>query len=388
MVSLGLQEFLKKPEFYKNSKLGLLVHPASVDAHLNHSLDRIMEHADINVISVFGPQHGIYGETQDNMVEWEGFRDKQSGKPVFSLYGRHRKPTRAMLKDIDLLIIDLQDIGARYYTFIWTMALCMEACAVFGKKVIILDRPNPINGISLEGGLLNQEFASFVGLYPLLMRHGMTIGEIALYLNGEFNLNCELEIVPMQGWRRNYRFEKTGLHWVIPSPNMPTLDTAAVYPGMCLLEGTNLSEGRGTTRPFEIFGAPFVNGRVLAKKLKSYGLPGVFFRPITFIPTFQKWAGVCCGGIQIHVLNRDEFRPVATACRILQAVKEEYKDKFCWKKPPYEYENKKMPIDILSGSKFLRETLDKKKDIGEVLVLWEKEAGIFSDTRGKYLLYK
>jgi uncharacterized protein YbbC (DUF1343 family) len=388
MVSLGLQEFIKKRDRFKNLKLGLLVHPASVDAHLIHTVDRLLKHGELKIVALFGPQHGIRGETQDNMVEWEGYRCPRTGLPVFSLYGKHRRPTKAMLKNIDALVVDLQDVGARYYTYVWTMALCMEKCADLGKKVIVLDRPNPINGISMEGCMIEPGFASFVGVYPLLMRHGMTVGEVALYLNQEFKLGCDLEVVPMKGWQRTQLFNDTGLSWVMPSPNIPILESAMVYPGMCLFEGTNISEGRGTTRPFEICGAPFIDGSRLASRLEEYELAGVHFRALSFIPAFQKWAGRLCGGVQIHVINPFEFRPVITACRILQAIRELYQDGLQWKKPPYEYESRKMPIDILCGSPRLRLALDRGEDLYDLFEAWEAECSHFSVLRDPYLIYR
>ena len=252
------------------------------------------------------------------MIEWEGYRDPVTGLPVYSLYGKSRKPLPGMLKNTDAIVVDMQDVGARYYTFIWTMALVMEACQENNKAVVVLDRPNPIGGEMTEGPVLQPEYTSFVGLHSLPVRHGMTIAEIALYLKDLYYPALELHIIPMKGWKRQMWFDETGLPWVLPSPNMPTLETAAVYPGMCLLEATNLSEGRGTTRPFEIFGAPFIKPDILAKRLADIRLPGVVFRPLNFLPTFQKYAGRLCGGCQIHVTNRRKFKPFKTAAAILQ----------------------------------------------------------------------
>jgi uncharacterized protein YbbC (DUF1343 family) len=338
--------------------------------------------------SLFGPQHGIRGETQDNMVEWEGFIDKQTGLPVFSLYGRTRKPETSMLKNIDVMVIDLQDVGSRYYTFIWTMELCMQACSEMNKSVVVLDRPNPISGTITEGPVLNTAYASFVGQRPLPVRHGMTAGEIARYLRNEFYPSLNLKVIRMQGWKRNTWFDETGLPWILPSPNMPAMDTAIVYPGMCLLEGTNISEGRGTTRPFEIFGAPFIEPDVMINHLKAFKLPGVVFRPLYFLPTFQKHAGKLCGGIQIHVLNREKFRPFKTGVGILKAVHDLYSDQFSWKQPPYEYETRKMPIDILAGTDRLRKDIEKGEDIDRMEEWWREQCSKFyKHKRKKYLLY-
>src|SRR5512143_1484905 len=300
-IKVGLELFEKHwPRALKGARAGLLVHPASVNARLEHATGFFLKSRKCRLTALFGPQHGIHGQTQDNMIEWRGFRDPGTGLPVFSLYSDQRKPSPSMLKGIDAMVIDLQDVGSRYYTFIWTMELCMKACAEEGKSVIILDRPNPIGGTAIEGTVLEPEYSSFVGLRPLPTRHGMTIGEIGSYLRDTFYPSLDFHIIPVQGWKRDRWFNEFSLPWVLPSPNMPTLDTALVYPGMCLLEGTLLSEGRGTTRPFEIFGAPFIEPDQVVKRLQEFRLPGVLFRPLYFEPTFQKHARILCGGAQIH----------------------------------------------------------------------------------------
>ncbi|HXX53329.1 MAG TPA: DUF1343 domain-containing protein, partial [Thermodesulfovibrionales bacterium] len=322
-IKVGLDLFEKRwPLAFRGAAIGLLVHPASVNARLEHAKGVFLRSRKCTLVALFGPQHGIYGQTQDNMVEWGGFHDPETGLPVFSLYSTHRKPSPSMLAGIDAIVIDLQDVGSRYYTFIWTMELCMEACAEEGKSVIILDRPDPIGGTSIEGTVLEPEYSSFVGQRPLPARHGMTVGEIGSYLRDSFHPSLDLHIIPMEGWKRSMWFNECGLPWVLPSPNMPTLETAAAYPGMCLLEGTLLSEGRGTTRPFEIFGAPFIESERLVRRLRQFRLPGVFFRPLHFEPSFQKYAGTLCGGAQIHVMNRERFRPFRTAVAILKSVRE------------------------------------------------------------------
>lgn len=377
------------PKGLKDARAGLLVHPASVSRSLGHAAEVCQASKRFKVSAFFGPQHGIRGETQDNMIEWEGFRDSKTGLPVYSLYGKARKPRPQMLRDLDVMIIDLQDVGARYYTFIWTMALTMEACAEAGKSVVVLDRPNPIGGMLVEGPLLRQGYSSFVGLHPLPVRHGMTIAEIALYLRDLLSPRPDLHILPMKGWTRAMWFEDTGLPWVMPSPNMPMVDTAAVYPGLCLLEGTNLSEGRGTTRPFEIFGAPFVDPDALVRRLRDYRLQGVSFRPLHFLPTFQKHAGILCGGAQIHVTDRRRFRPFKTAAAILAAMRELYPRKFAWKQPPYEYEEELLPIDILAGSDRLRKGIDGGTDLKAMEEWWQAEAKAFDKAiRRNYLFYK
>jgi len=339
-------------------RLGLLVHPASVDRNLSHAADLFASAPEADLRALFGPQHGFRGETQDNMIEWEGFADPLTGLPVYSLYGETRRPTPEMLAGIDTLVVDLQDVGARYYTFIWTLLLCLEACAEAGKRVVVLDRPNPLGGVVREGPVLDPVYRSFVGMAPVPIRHGLTIGELALFFRDRFAPAVELEVVWMKGWRRDQWFDDTGLPWVMPSPNMPTLDTAAVYPGFCLLEGTRLSEGRGPTCPFEILGAPYIDPRRLVRRLEDFQLSGVRFRPLHFEPTFQKHAGCLCGGVQLHVTDRERFRSVVTAAAVLTAVREHWPDEFRWGEPPYEYEAEKLPIDILAGGTGFRVNLE------------------------------
>jgi len=390
LVYTGLDIIDRKwPKSLKGTNAGLLVHPASINRNLKHSIEICLKSRNFKVTTLFGPQHGIHGETQDNMIEWKGFIDKKTGLPVYSLYGDYRQPTPLMLSDIDVLIIDLQDIGSRYYTFIWTMDMCFHSCSHMNKSVVILDRPNPIGGHITEGNVLKSEYASFVGLKPLPVRHGMTIGEIANYLRNEFYPGLDLYIIPIQNWKRNIWFNETGLIWVLPSPNMPALDTALVYPGMCLLEGTNISEGRGTTKPFEIFGAPFIDPENLVGRLKELHLPGVVFRPMYFEPTFQKYAGKLCGGAQIHIMNREKFKPFKTGIAILRIIHDLYPDKFSWKLPPYEYEYEKMPIDIIAGTDNLRIKIEKGETIEKIEEWYSDECRDFNRKyRKKYLIYK
>ena len=387
MVKSGIDIFEKAlDKKFHGLKAGVLIHPASVNRKLIYTKEVLLNTKKIKISAFFGPQHGIFGNTQDNMIEWEGFIDKSTGLPVYSLYGKTRKPTSEMLKDIDILIIDLQDVGARYYTFIWTMALCMEACQ--GKiPLIVLDRVNPIGGIITEGPLLKKNFTSFVGLHPLPVRHGMTIGEIALYFKDNFYPKVDLTVIYLKNWKRKLWFNETGLHWVMPSPNMPTLDTATVYPGMCLLEGTILSEGRGTTRPFEIFGAPFIDPAKLVKRLNEFKLKGVFFRPLYFTPTFNKFSGHLCGGVQIHVIDREKFKAFKTAVAILLTIKEIYPQINIWREPPYEYEFEKLPFDILSGSDRLRKDIEEGKSLKDMEYWWNDELESFRKIREKYLVY-
>ena len=367
--------------------VGLLCHPASVDRGLRHAARLLQEAPGVDLRALFGPQHGIRGETQDNMIEWEGFRDPPTGLPVHSLYGAARRPTAAMLEGLDTLVVDLQDVGARYYTFIWTLLLCMEACAEAGVEVIVLDRPNPLGGTAREGSLLDPAYRSFVGLAPLPMRHGLTVGELARLFRARHVPACRLEVIPLHGWRREMDFEATGLPWVLPSPNMPTVDTAWVYPGMCLIEGTLLSEGRGTTRPFEIFGAPGLDPDALAARLDAWRLPGVALRPLHFLPTFQKHAQCLCGGAQIHVTDRLAFRPCLTAVAALCATRAELGDRPFWRKPPYEYEAVKLPIDVLAGGPALREAVDAGRDPREIAAAWAAGEAEFTAATREFLLY-
>ena len=339
------------PEKRSGARVGALLHPASVSSKLEHT-SRILErhHGDLfRLTAFFGPQHGFLGQTQDNMVEWQSYEHARLGVPVYSLYGEHREPSAEMLRDLDLLLVDLHDIGSRYYTFIWTLYLCLRACAKHDVDVVVLDRPNPINGVTTEGPLLDSNYKSFVGMHSIPVRHGRTIGELARQFREEAFPECRLSILPMKGWERPMWFDQTGLPWVMPSPNMPTLDTATVYSGMCLLEATNISEGRGTTRPFEIFGAPFIDAEELCRELNDSKLPGVFFRENYFQPTFHKFAGELCAGAQIHVWDRTSFRPFETGIEIIRRLRKLYPDQFAWKQPPYEYETEKLPIEILLG---------------------------------------
>ncbi len=377
------------PKSLNGCRIGLLAHPASVNHRFRHAVDIFLESKHFQLTALFGPQHGFMGQTQDNMVEWQSYRDRKTNLSVFSLYGATRKPSARMLKNIDVLAVDLQDVGARYYTFIWTLDLCMEAAEVYGIPVVVLDRPNPIGGRIIEGPVLDPEWTSFVGRRPLPVRHGMTIGEIALYLKEEFFQRLQLHVIKMEGWKRDFWFDETGLPWVSPSPNMPTQNTATVYPGFCLLEGTNISEGRGTTRPFEFFGAPFIDSERLVSHLKEFfKLPGVAFRGISFQPEFQKHAGKLCGGAQIHITSPARFKPFKTAVAVLKTIRELYPTKFRWKQPPYEYEKKKMPIDILAGSDRLRMEIDSGVDLKDMEAWWLRQIAEFRKNQfKKYRLY-
>lgn len=388
MVRTGLDQIHDQwPATLRKARVGLLCHPASINARLEHASDVFLKHPGCKVGAFFGPQHGIRGSDQANMIEWEGSRDRKTGIMVYSLYGRRRKPSPEMLRGLDALVVDLFDVGARYYTYIWTLFLCMEACAEAGKSVVVLDRPNPINGVDVEGPVLNPRFASFVGLKPLPIRHGMTLGEIARYFKAAFIPGADLHVVPLKGWSRPMFFDETGLPWAMPSPNIPTLESALVYPGLCLLEGTNLSEGRGTTRPFEIFGAPFLDADRLCGRLAAYRLPGVRFRPLHFKPTFDKYCGALCHGAQIHITDRKAIRPFLLGLAILRTALELAPRSFRWLKGPYEYEARKKPIDILFGTDTLRPALTTRRPLLSLEKGWAAPLAAFRSARRRHLLY-
>ncbi len=391
-VQTGLDELRARNfDILQGKNVALLCNQASIGRDFRHAVEIFQNGAaghGFALQAVMGPQHGLYGHTQDNMIEWQDYRDPRTGLPVYSLYGTHRKPTPEMLNGIDVLVVDLQDVGAKYYTFIWTLAHCMEACAAAGVEVVVLDRPNPIGGQQVEGPYLHGKFRSFVGWHDMSIRHGMTIGEIAQYFRGEYYSDCQTRIVAMRHWQRDMYFEQTGLPWAMPSPNIPCPESTVVYPGMCLLEATNLSEGRGTTRPFEIFGAAFIDGWVLAQQLQEYALPGVVFRPLEFQPTFHKHAGKVCGGCFIHVTDRASFKPFLTGIAILHAVIGLYPEHFAWNPPPYEYEYEKLPFDILVGNDWLRGMLEEQRPLSEIEARWQPETRQFQTMRGDYLLYE
>jgi uncharacterized protein YbbC (DUF1343 family) len=379
-------EVLIRSERLRGRRVGVVCNPASVNASLAHVIDRLLdEGADLRAI--FGPQHGFRSDVQDNMIESAHAEDPRRRVPIYSLYSETREPTAAMLQDLDVLVIDLQDIGARIYTFIYTMANCLRAAARHKLPVIVCDRPNPIDGVSLEGPMLRRGYESFVGQYPIPMRHGMTVGELARLFNDEFGLGTSLEVVPMEGWDRRSYYDATGLPWVMPSPNMPTLDSAIVYPGTVLFEGTLLSEGRGTTRPFELVGAPWIDAERFAVSMNARELPGVFFRPAVFEPTFQKHAKTPCGGCQIHVLDRCAFKPCDVAAALLLEFRRASPEHFAWRQPPYEYEHDKLPIDILAGSQELREQIERDEPLDRIVASWAPELEAFRLVREKYLLY-
>jgi len=390
MVRSGLDVLLESVDAgsrLQGARIGLVCNPASVDSRLAHASDRLGRSRHLTLAAIFGPQHGFRSDLQDNMIESPHVTDPRRRVPIYSLYSETREPTADMLKGLDALVVDLQDVGTRIYTFVYTMANCLRAAARHGLPVIVCDRPNPVGGTQLEGALLDPAYTSFVGQFPIPMRHGMTIGELARLFNEEFGIRARLEVVAMEGWRREQYFDETGLPWVMPSPNIPTLDSAVVYPGTVLFEGTELSEGRGTTRPFEIVGAPWVDGDTFCEAMNARALPGVRFRAVVFEPTFQKHARTTCGGCQLHVLDRRRFEPVRTAVAMIEAFRRQSPERFAWKQPPYEYEYEKMPIDVMWGSDRLRRAIDAGATADDIAASWQDEVAAFTERRRPYLLY-
>ena len=387
-VVTGLERLLDEElDRISGKHIGLIANPATVDTTLRHAVDLFHERTEICLEVLFGPEHGLRATAQD-LIEIGDTTDCRTGLPIRSLYGPVRMPSKDMLAGLDAIVYDIQDVGSRYYTYIWTMAYAMEACARYGLEFIILDRPNPIGGELIEGNLIDRSFTSFVGLYPIPNRHGMTSGEIACLVNNEFDIGCRLSIVSMKRWKRSQWFDETGLPWVMPSPNMPTLNTAMVYPGACLIEGTNVSEGRGTTRPFEIVGAPWVDSEKLVAELQNHELPGVRFRSLAFEPTFHKYAGTTCIGVQQHVTERRRYKPLRVGYALLIAIRKLWPDSFAWREPPYEYELERPAIDILAGNSEVRRAIEQGAEVQRLEQSWEADLERFRNIRERYLLYE
>lgn len=386
-VESGLEVLVRRrTRLLRGRRFALLAHQASVDGALRHAADLLGSLGGSRLVHLLAPEHGLWGAAQDHAAI-PSTRDPVTRRRVFSLYGARRAPSAAMLRGLDALIVDLQDIGARYYTFAWTTVLALRACARAGVDVIVLDRPNPLGGERVEGNVPDPAFASFVGLHPLPARHGLTIGELATYVNETYRVGCRLTVVPMRGWRRSMSWEDTGLPWVAPSPNMPTPDTARVYPGGCLIEGTNLSEGRGTTRPFEWVGAPYLDAHRYARALAGLELPGVHFRPARFVPTFHKWAGRACGGVQLHVTDRDRFKPFLTGLALIAAARRTAPRGFGWRRPPYEFEHTRLPIDILCGTDAIRQAIDRGHPLPTIERRWADDLRTWKLRRTPFLAY-
>jgi uncharacterized protein YbbC (DUF1343 family) len=387
-VRPGLERLIDGPDraLLSGKRVGLVCNPASVDRALAHASDRLMD-GDWTLTALFGPQHGFRSDLQENMIESPHARDAKRRVPVHSLYSETREPTAEMLADVDVLVIDLQDVGTRIYTYVYTMANCLRAARAHGVRVVVCDRPNPIDGVTIEGATLEPGYESFVGQFAIPMRHGLTIGEAARLFNDHFGIGAAMDVVPMDGWSRSMYFDETGLPFVTPSPNIPTLDTCVVYPGAVLFEGTDLSEGRGTTRPFELIGAPWIDGERFADAMNARRLPGARFRAAFFEPTFHKHAKTLCGGCQIHVTDRRAFQPMRVAVEMLAEFKREAPREKIWRDPPYEYEHVKPPIDILYGSDRLRKGIDAGEDPASIMKRWPRDEEAFRRLREKFLLY-
>jgi uncharacterized protein YbbC (DUF1343 family) len=387
----GLEKLLDDPRrVLGRARVGLIANPTTVDRRLRHAADLLHASSDVDLRMLFGPEHGIRGSAQD-MIGVDAARDPGTGLPEVSLYGAtfaSLSPSEEHLAGLDALVFDVQDVGARYYTYAATMALCMKAAKPRGIKVVVLDRPNPIGGLQVEGGGLEPGLENFCALYPVPQRHALTVGELARLYNTTFGIGCDLDVVPCEGWSRESYYDETDLPWVMPSPNMPTLDTAIVYPGMCLLEGTNLSEGRGTTRPFELCGAPFVDGRALAAELESYEIDGVTFRPCTIEPMFQKHARKRCGAVQLHVTDRRAFDSYRVGLGVLVAVRKLWPREFAWRTEAYEFRDDAMAIDLLTGNPTVREAIDAGRDLSTVANIASHGTTMFDSGRNAALLYE
>ena len=385
-VRSGLERLLDDPSPLKRRRTGLVCNPSSITADLEHGSLALARRRGVRLVALFGPEHGIAADAQD-LVEVGHSRDRATGLPVFSLYGETRVPTAAMLESVDAMVFDVQDVGSRYYTFAYTLLHVMEACAREKKRVVVLDRPNPIRGDAVDGNVILPDYRSFVGMHPLAVRHGMTMGELALMFRAELGLDLDLVVVRMSGWRRGMDYEDTGLPWVLPSPNIPTVDTAFVYPGGCLIEGTNLSEGRGTTKPFELVGAPWLDAVALAHALERERIPGAGFRAAAFTPTFQKHLGELCHGVQVHVHDRRRFPAFLAYLLLVHHARAQDPKRFAWREPPYEYEAVKLPFDILCGTDAIRLAIEAGVSPRKLAAGWAKETAAFRRRRAKYLIY-
>jgi uncharacterized protein YbbC (DUF1343 family) len=389
-MQTGLERLLADPRrWLGGARVGLVANPTTVDRRFRHAIDLLAEHPDVNLALLFGPEHGIRGAAQD-MIHVGDAHDPVTGLPEVSLYGPtfdSLTPKAADISRIDVLVFDIQDVGARYYTYAATMALCMKAAAVAGVKVVVLDRPNPIGGLQVEGGGLEPGLENFCALYPVPQRHALTVGELARLYNRDYGIGCELDVVACDGWKRAQYWEETGLPWVMPSPNMPTVETAVVYPGMCLVEATNLSEGRGTTRPFELFGAPYVDGRALVDELSGYGLDGAVLRPCCFEPTFHKHARQSCGAVQIHVVERSRFDSYRMGLAGITACRRLWPEDFAWRSEMYEFRDDVPAIDLLTGHPSVREAIDAGRSFDEIVRLAGAGTETFDVGREAALLY-
>lgn len=363
-ITLGIERLCTEDrQVLQGKRLGLVMNQASVTSDLRYSCDALADAFPNDLRAIFSPQHGFWCEQQANMIETDHARHPKWNVPIYSLYGETRWPTHDMLSQLDCLVVDLQDVGTRVYTYIWTLSHCLEECAKKGVEVIVADRPNPLGCDVIEGPAIQPGYESFVGRYPIPMRHGMTIGDFATWANHEFRFGADLRVLSVEGWNRSDATFSLDRLWIPPSPNMPRWETAWVYPGQVLLEGTNLSEGRGTTRPFEVVGAPFIDPNELLAALSKFEFPGLKLLPIRFVPTFDKWNGQSCGGIAIYITDPDVVRSYELSVRLIETVARLWPEEFAFLPPPYEYETEKMPIDILSGSQHLREAIERGESL-------------------------
>lgn len=376
-VYLGIDNIDEHLDLFKDKRVGLITNATGINSEYKSTIDILYE--KVNLVALFAPEHGIRGSS-DAGATIGGEVDPVTKLPVYSLYGSTMKPTKAMMDQVDLLCIDIQDVGARFYTYVYTMAYAMEACAQYNKEFVVFDRPNPVSGSVVQGTILETQYSSFIGLYPIVQRHGMTIGELALYFNTEQNINCKLEVIKMKNWERDMYLDECDVPWVLPSPNMPTLDTAIVYTGTCVFEGTNLSEGRGTTRPFELIGAPFINSIELANALNNLNLKGVYFRPASFTPTTSKHDSKVCHGVQVHVTNRSEFESVKVGYAMLDVIRNMYPNDF----QILNANSNKCTLNLLTGCSYIK---DDTFTLEEQFTVIDRETNIFKQTREKYLLY-
>lgn len=378
-VKLGIDNIDKYMDIFENKTVGLITNPTGLDSDFNSTIDLLKERT--NLVALYSPEHGVRGDIQAG-EKVDNYIDEKTALNVYSLYGKNKRPSYDVIKDLDVLVFDIQDVGSRFYTYLYTMAYAMESCKEFNKTFVVLDRPNPIGGEEVEGNLLDINYKSFIGLYPITQRYGLTIGELALLFNKEFKIGCDLRIVKLEGWERWMYFEDTNLPWIMPSPNIPTINTALVYNGTCIFEGTNISEGRGTTKPFEMIGSPWLNAYSLAEEMNKMSLPGVKFRPVYFTPTFSKHSGDLCKGVQVHITNRKEFKPVTTGLSLLFKIREESKEKFQFI-PPYTKGGKHM-IDYNTGGSYVREG---KTTLKELISMWDEDKIKFTDIKERYHIY-
>lgn len=387
-VVSGLERVVQDRDILRSKgSFGLLYNQASIDRNFDCAPELLYNTFQDRLTALFGPQHGVHGTEQDNMRETPNSVHPRTGISITSLYAESRKPSPSMLESLDAVVVDIQDVGTRVYTYATTVAYLMQACAKTGREVIVLDRPNPINGSDVQGNVSRREFASFVAPFPLPMRHGMTIGELMMFYNEVYDIRCRLTVIPMLGWKRSMWFEDASLPWVMPSPNMPSIETSVVYPGQVIFEGTCLSEGRGTTRPFEIFGAPFIDPEAVTRAVQPGTLSGAVLRSIEFRPTFNKWSGSICKGFQIHVKDRSLFRPLTASLGILEALMRLYPSNFQWAEPPYEYVFDQLPMDVIMGDDSIRVDLEARCSVTEMEEMWRDDLMEFRKKREEFLLY-